>query len=235
VAFLHLTLRTGFAMQLTKLGRALVLFLVCAPAQASDRYYMIVFGSETNVLEPQTAHTFASFIKTTDAAPQKPEVHTISWLPASLEVVVWRRFPEPGKNFDLKTTLKWAKDAGAQVVYWGPYEIKKELYDMALKQEEKLQGGKIAYKALDLRFRPQASNCIHAVADIDTKDGRLYNGATFGAEASNQVTEHLKSWIVNPGQEDAKVFNQLGIDDLGITFRSMNDSRKSVQIGGRAP
>jgi hypothetical protein len=199
----------------------LALPLFSPPPATEARYFVVVFASQADSGELSLNHTFATFVKVTEEKPDHPEIHTISWLPENLEIVVWRRFPEPRKNFDLKTTLKWAKSVGAKVMYWGPYEIKKELYDMALQQEEKLTGGKVAYKVLDRRSRPQA-NSVHAVADVDDKHEILLTGTASGAEASALVVDHFQKWLKNPDQVFPKILEQLGVDTLGASMRSMN-------------
>src|SRR5262245_15435485 len=110
---------------------------VASPAAAradDDDYYLIVFASQDNTNAARLAHSFAAFVDvTTDqkGAIKTITPSTISWLPATMQVVPRIR-PEPGRNFDLKTTLDRAAQLGTRVVAWGPYRIKKELYDSAL-------------------------------------------------------------------------------------------------------
>jgi hypothetical protein len=189
---------------------SMALSLFSPPPAAEARYFVVVFASQADWGELSLNHTFATFVKVTEEKPDHPEIHTISWLPENLEIVVWRRFPEPEKNFDLKTTLKWAKSVGAKVMYWGPYEIKKELYDMALQQEEKLTGDKVTDKDLQ------------AVADIVNKDGILLAGTAAGAEAGALVVDRFQKWLKNPEQVYPRILEQLGVDTQGVSMRSMN-------------
>ena len=170
-------------------------------ARAVDAYYMIVFGQQDGADRPDSSHTFATFVKTTGEGADKTNYtfasHTISWMPASLHVKLLRR-PEEGVNLDLKNTLRHAKAVKCQVCMWGPFHIKKELYDSALRQQARLHKGDIDYKALDLRFRPDsAMNCIHAVCDIDTNKGLLETGTACGNDASFLVLKHLSRWIID--------------------------------------
>jgi hypothetical protein len=147
------------------------------------------------------------------------ESHTISWLPASLNIVLLRRDPEQGKNFDLPSTLKIAKSQGADVSAWGPFQIRKELYDRALAQIKRLETGKVGFKALDRAFRPDAAtNCFHAISDI--VDGPLLNtGTAFGAPASEMVVQHLSPFFVEPRQPQPWVADALGLQKYGLAFR----------------
>ena len=170
------------------LAGLLSLVLVSSPPPTEAKYYVVIFTAQADSVELQLSHTFATFVKTTEEEPDRPEVHTTTWLPENLEIVIWRRFPEAGKNLDLTTTLKWAKSVGAQVMYWGPYEIKKETYEMALKQEDNWTGGKPAQQALDRRFLPN------------------------------------REWIKDPRQVYPEVLQNLGVEKLGLSLRSMNST-----------
>jgi hypothetical protein len=170
-------------------------------AWANDAYYMIIFGQQDGADRPDASHTFATFVKATGEGVDKSKYtldsHTISWMPASLHVKLLRR-PEEGVNLDLKDTLRHAKATKCQVCMWGAFHIKKELYDRALRQQARLQKGDIDYKALDLRFRPDAAtNCIHAVCDIDMDKGLLETGTAHGNDASFLVLTYLSRWIID--------------------------------------
>jgi hypothetical protein len=49
---------------------------------------------------------------------------------------------------------------------WGPYEIKKEAFDLAVKRKQLLDRGTIGYRADDRLYRKDrvAINCLHAMA-----------------------------------------------------------------------
>ena len=203
---------------------AMLLVAASAPARAgepNESYYMTIFSAQADSRDPRRTHSFASFVKaigTGDSAKDYPiEVHTISWMPRSLDIVILRRHPEPGANLDLESSLRWAESRNCRVSMWGPYQISKELYDRAIKQEARLNSGLVLYKALDRRFRPgMASNCIHAVSDLDTDNGLLHSGQGRGEAASRQVAQHLNRWIINPGQTHAWVASRLGLNDQSV-------------------
>jgi len=205
-----------FSMAIT----ALFVVTGASRAQESDdaSYYMTIFSAQANSRDPRRTHSFATFVKaarTGDAAKDSPiEIHTISWMPRSLDIVILRRRPELGVNLDLESSLRWAASKGSRVSMWGPYQINKELYDRAVAQEARLNSGFVLYKAIDRRFRPgTASNCIHAVADLDTDNGLLRSGQGRGDAASRQVAQHLERWVINPEQSHTWVASRLGLND----------------------
>src|SRR5258708_6655111 len=84
-----------------------------------------------------------------------------------------------GRNFTLAETIKLAVDAKNAVAMWGPYEIKKAGFDLAVKRKRLLDGGTIKYRADDRLYRKDkvAISCFHAMAGLD----ELFpNGGLFG-------------------------------------------------------
>jgi hypothetical protein len=70
-------------------------------------------------------------------------------------------------------------DAKNAVAMWGPYEIKKAGFDLAVKRKRLLDGGTIKYRADDRLYRKDkvAISCFHAMAGLD----ELFpNGGLFG-------------------------------------------------------
>ena len=113
------------------------------------------------------------------------EVFTISWLPhdfiANPHLCVFRGAgaridPEKntcpvskGKNFNLEQTIKLAVNVKNAVVMWGPYEIKKEGFDLWVKRMRLLDKGVIRYRADGRLYRKDriSINCFHALSDLD--------------------------------------------------------------------
>ena len=121
-------------------------------------------------------------------------------------------------NLDLEQTLRFARGLSARVYEWGPYRIRPELYERGLRQIERLNSGAIQYKALDGAWRPDAaSNCIHAVSDIDADDGYLTVDGAYGVPASARVVEHLSRWLIQPGREHPSIDEKLGLSGQPIT------------------
>jgi hypothetical protein len=123
------------------------------------------------------------------------EAFTISWLPrdfmtnphlcvfdgfGSRLIPQWNKCPVlPGGNVTLKETIKLAVDTKNAVAMWGPYEIKQEAFDLAVKRKRLLDGGTIKYRADDRLYRKDkvAISCFHAMAGLD----ELFpNGGLFG-------------------------------------------------------
>lgn len=203
-------------------------FVLNAPAavRGADRYYMMVFASEATPNLPRLSHSFAAFIKvqeqeTGSIATWPVEIHTISWMPATLDVHLLRA-PESGVNLSLPASLNLAASNGTPVFAWGPFEIQRGLYERARAQITRLNSGEVSYKVLDTRFRPnQATNCIHAISDIAA--GPLLNtGTAHGVGASQMVVNHLTPWIVEPTKTHNEILQRLGLS--GHSIRYLNDA-----------
>ena len=74
-----------------------------------------------------------------------------------------------GRNCTLAETIKLAVDFKNAVAMWGPYEIKKEGFDLGVRRMRLLDSGTIRYRADDrLTIKDKtAINCFHAIAGID--------------------------------------------------------------------
>jgi hypothetical protein len=198
-----------------------------APVRAgepSESFYMAVFSAQANSDDPSLTHTFATFVKATGTGEpvkaRRMEVHTISWMPQSLNIVVLQRDPEPGTNLDLQSSLRWGESRNLRVSMWGPYRIHKALYDRAVEQEARLRSGRVLYKAVDRWFRPGvASNCIHAVSDLGADNGHLDSGQAAGEAASRQVVQHLNRWIIDRGHTHPWVARRLGLTVNSVSPR----------------
>ena len=87
--------------------------------------------------------------------------------------------PVVGRSFSLPETLKLAANEKVAVGMWGPYEIRKEAFDLAVKRKRLLDGGSIRYVADDRLYRKDrvAINCFHAMSGLE----ELYpNGGFLG-------------------------------------------------------
>ena len=190
-------------------GDLLPIESVATPVNPQPRYYLCVFAYDNVPQRAQLSHTFATFIKHDGTSW---EAHTISWMPQSKVIQVARCQGEPGVNMDLDSTLKFAQSISARVHEWGPYQIQPELYERAVRQSEKLAHGRIGYKALDAAWRPGvASNCIHAVCDIDTDNGFLTVDGAYGKQASACVVEHLSRWMIPTSRDLSWINGKLGL------------------------
>jgi hypothetical protein len=132
------------------------------------------------------------------------EAFTISWLPHDFDrnphlcvfdgfgsriFASWNKCPiSVGRDFKLEETLKLATNIKNAIGLWGPYEIRKEAFDLAVKRLRLLDGGTIRYRADDRLYRKDrvAINCFHAMAGLE----ELYpNGGLFGTG--------FKMWGIN--------------------------------------
>src|SRR5262249_25803909 len=109
--------------------------------------------------------------------------------------------PVAGVNLSLADSVEWAKSVGSRVTVWGPYRVKKELYEMAAAQSQRLSSRPAEYIVLDTKYRTNgATNCIHAVSDLDASRPILETGTAQGNEASEMVVDHFQPYLV-PTQE----------------------------------
>jgi hypothetical protein len=156
----------------------LALFSALMPGEArgEDHYYVMIFGSQSSPKLLRYTHTWATFIRAVGEGPDANnytlDLHTISWLPQTLEVNVWTPFPEPGVNLDLYQTLEAVYRNNEHVTMWGPFTILPQVYERSLRVKEILESGAARYRAISTPRNLLISDCIHAVAAIDPVFGR---------------------------------------------------------------
>ena len=153
------------------------------------------FISVIRVLADGKLPSFTSGLRRGRYKNRNFEAFTISWLPHDFDtnphlcvfdgvgsrvVPKWNKCPiSVGRSFKLEETLKLAVDDKNAVGMWGPYEIKKEAFDLGVKRKQLLDGGTIGYRADDRLTRKDrvAINCFHAIAGLE----ELYpNGGFLG-------------------------------------------------------
>jgi hypothetical protein len=132
------------------------------------------------------------------------EAFTISWLPHDFDrnphlcvfdgfgsriFASWNKCPiSVGRDFKLEETLKLGTNIKNAIGMWGPYEIRKEAFDLGVRRLRLLDRGTIRYRADDRLYRKDrvAINCFHAMAGLE----ELYpNGGLFGTG--------FKMWGIN--------------------------------------
>ncbi|HEY8505764.1 MAG TPA: hypothetical protein VIL46_14360, partial [Gemmataceae bacterium] len=190
------------------------------------RYFLIVFGSQSVPKLPRYTHTWATAVKLSRADPEwaewRVEVRTISWMPRGMKIRAWWLWPEKGVNLDLYRTLNWAVETGQRVSMWGPYEIRRELYEMFLERMADLEAGRQDYMCIDPLFWTGACNCIHAFTDIDYPLGRVaYPLVRFGESASRHIVRvlHRRDYIVRPEADHDWLNKLLKLDRYPIVRR----------------
>lgn len=213
---------------------ALALGFLSGSARAEDRYFLIVMGSQRTFKSPDHAHTFATFVKRCDGPNGvQLETRTISWLPASQHVRTLKIRPETGKNYGLDETIRFLQGDKQRVSLWGPYEIGPELFELAGRKVEELDGGRIRYKSYDGFYRSDnVTNCIHAVASVTGGHRVRVFGPGWGDTASYFVLESMMPWVVGRTTTHDCVVGELGLDKYAIAYRKVFDKPRIPPASG---
>jgi hypothetical protein len=205
-------------------------------AQADERYYIIIFGSQSTPRLPRFTHAWATFVKASgegenSCAYHIDETFTISWMPADLKIRALRLRAQEGVNLGPEATIENALER-ERVSQWGPYQISPRLYDWGLEQKCRLESGVVKYKTIDPNVGPRVryvSNCIHAVSDLDPEHGRLYylELRRFGEAASHWLAHQLvfRGQYINLGDNLDWINHQLGLDRYPIVHRPPPEHR----------
>jgi hypothetical protein len=226
------------ARRLFSYGAAVLLGLAgVGPVHAEDAYFLLIFGAQRIPNNPDYTHSFAAFVRASwegpaGAAPRL-EVHTISWLPRSLRIRALALAPEPGANWDLHPTLRYALGEGERVSLWGPFQIQPDLYARAVNQVRLLDSGQVAYKANDIGYpTDRVSNCIHAIMGV--ADGHRAHVAIpgWGETGSYFLVRDLSSFMVDPGRVHPWVVSALGLGAYPIIYRNPKEAPYSGMVQG---
>lgn len=219
--------------QLTVFLSSLLLLGTATTVRADERYFAIFFGSESKPWRPKYTHTWATVVKLTgegtDLDRYQMEVHTCSWLPATLDVKVWRLRPEKGVNLDLHCTIATMLKNREEVSEWGPYEIRQQGYEKALQQIQRLDSGVVRYRAVDgLSKSRNISNCFHAISDLDPNSSRRrYPLLMAGDEVTYDIIERIHE--VRPDIRQSPLGewldHRLGLDAYPIVHRLYREGR----------
>ena len=173
-----------------------IVAMLPGPARGGERYYSMIFGSQSSPKLLRYTHTWATFIRVVGEGddPRGYQVyqHTISWLPATLNVRTWSPVPEPGVNLDLYATLEAVSRNGESVTMWGPFENLPEIYERSLRVKAILDSGAAQYRAISTPRDLLISDCIHAVAAVDPVFGRgHYPLIRIGKPASRFIARQI--------------------------------------------
>jgi hypothetical protein len=200
------------------------------PGPSDERHYLLVFGSQSTPKLPRYTHTWVTFVRARSTPGQVPrvlEAHSISWMPATLDIHPWRFSIEPGVNLTLKVSVRMAMDSDERVSLWGPFEIPAGLYRKLLIQKQFLESGEIGYQCIDTTGETartgRGSNCIHAISDADSLFRRqAYPLAYFGESASLHIVRLLaiRGLIPDPDSTHDALIPALGLDQYPIVRRA---------------
>jgi hypothetical protein len=191
---------------------------------------VLIFGSQSTPLRPKYTHTWATAVKVTGCAgPGAPAVeeHTISWMPATLDIRPLSFRVEPGANLALPFTIEEMLRNNERVSVWGPYEITAGGYHRFLVQKGFMDSGQIGYQCIDsvgeAARKGNGCDCIHAITDMDPLFARnRYPLSYFGDAASLHIVRqiHTRPIIVCPEKDHGWLLPLLGLDQYPITRRS---------------
>jgi hypothetical protein len=201
----------------------LVLASAGGTARGGEFYYALIFGSQSSPKLLRYTHTWATFVRAVGEGPDPRnyaiQVHTISWLPRSLEVHVWRPWPEPGVNLDLYQTLDVVRSNRESVTMWGPFLTEKKIYDRSLWVLQMIASGAPRYRAIDTAQDLLISDCIHAVAAVDPDFGRgHYPLIRIGKPASRFLARQvmLRSPFDQKAYDNSWLIPRLAVDRYPI-------------------
>jgi hypothetical protein len=201
-------------------------------AAADERFYVVVFASQSVPRRPAYSHTWATVVRAVERPGQCPslQAHTISWLPATLEIHPLDLCVERGVNLGLQETIKYAKDNGERVSMWGPYECQPGLHRRVLIQKAFMESGRVGYQCDDNRGEAAHTGngccCIHAITDADPDYGREnYPLIWFGDSASEHIVNrvHEVGGLLHPETEDDWLIEALGLNAYRIVRRHYQD------------
>lgn len=195
------------------------------PKIPGERYYLLVFGSETFPKVPRFTHSWITFVRVpADGSP--PEHNSISWMPSTLFIKTFHPLVEPGVNLTLHESIEMALHYHECVSMWGPYEIPAGLYRKFMIQKQFLESGAIGYQCIDTfgeaGLTGDGSNCIHAISDGDVLFRRqAYPLTYFGDSASLNILRKMaeRGAILDVKTTHDEVIPSLKIDQYPIKRR----------------
>jgi len=203
--------------------------VLATPAPPNERYYLLLFGSQSTPKLARYTHSWGTVVKATCAPGQtRPEleVHTISWMPDTLAIRPLRFRVEPGVNLTLTRTLEYALGSNERVAMWGPYEVWHGMYQRFVTQESFLNTGQIGYQCTDAigeaARRGNGSECIHAMTDVDPFfDRQEYPLSRFGESGTRNIVRQImtRPIVINPPCTHDWLIGCLGLDHYPIVRR----------------
>ena len=232
-------------------GLRLIILFVCvaipssakaAPPPADDaKHYILLFGGQAERLRPQTAHTWATFVK---AVPNPKggvviEQFTISWLPERLPVRPFKIRPVSGRNYGLAETLELFDNSRSDYGLWGPYEIREDWYRSAALHKQFLDSGSVRFATLDrgktLSFtsvrRPDISHCVHALTRTWEPLRKATNPVNwYGEFITRRVAESSDDvgLLVNSKVTHDWLIEALGADQHPFVRRRLGEPRIAI-------
>jgi hypothetical protein len=212
----------GCAMLRHALGVLALLGALAGRVNATEAYYVLVFGTQRTPNDPNYSHSFATFVRAVwdSKGPPCLEVQTVSWLPRDLRIRVLAVAPQCGVNLDLHATLSYACANEERVALIGPYQVERDLYLRAVAQVRLLESGRVLYKAADFGYTSdRVSNCVHALSAIAAGQ-RLHLASPFwGQRASRVIVNQYLPWVIEPCTVHPWVGQALGLGNYRIVYQ----------------
>jgi len=200
-------------------------------APSGERYFLIVFGSESTPKKAKYTHTWATMVRMTESPGAAPiiEEFTISWMPATLDIQAYSRRVEPGVNLDMKFSVEEMLRHDEKVAVWGPYEVSFWLFDRFMVQKKFMESGRVGYQCIDsfgeAARKGNGCDCIHAITDLDPLfDRTRYPLSYYGLSGSRNVVKelHTRPTIIQPEADHSWLLTHLGLDAYPIERRKWN-------------
>jgi hypothetical protein len=194
-------------------------------APAAERYYMLIYGTQTVPPWPRYSHTWATFVRTvaTPSGEMVASVDTVSWLPETKIVRPQALRPEPGKNLTLEETVELVQSNNGRISAWGPYEIDSYRYVRFIARKEELESGKLLYRAIGgLTRNSNVTNCGQSFAHSSPIVGRRWQPTPKPGEdgTSHLALRYLRvGALLNNGAEHPWLLKSIGADYFPVTYR----------------
>ena len=198
------------------------------PPVNGERFYLLLFGSHDLAHRPAFTHTWATLVRATDQPGAEPalEVHTISWMPTTLDIHPLRFRVEPGVNLDLHDSIRNALRTKQNIAMWGPYQVSHTLAYRFLTQKQFLESGAVGYQCVDnlgeAAWKGNGCDCIHAITDMDPVYPRWrYPLAFYGQTATRHLVRRLmhSPIFIDPPQTHDWLIARLGLNQYPIDQR----------------
>jgi hypothetical protein len=186
------------------------------------RYYVVLFGGESERWCPRTGHVWATYVR---ATPQQGgtiaiEAFSIGWLPTNLNVRPFHLRPESGRNFTLRETLDHMVTGRHDISMWGPFETAADFYWESARYKQLLDSGAMRYRVFDRPgHRTDVDNCVHAITGANpalesASDPILWYGTRAAGRVANAMAK--VGIVAEPTVTHDWLIPALGIDHYGI-------------------
>lgn len=200
--------------------------LLSRPVPPGERYYLILFGSETTIRRPGAVHTWATMVRVINVpngGPATVEPNTISWGPATHKTRPWSFSVEPGENGDLHGTIKEMYSFNEHIIMWGPYEVWHGNYIRFMTQKAFMESGRVGYQCIDNIGEAAKTgggcDCIHSISDMDPMlDRKGYSLIYYGVPATRNIVKQImtRPVIINAPHTHDWLIPALGLDKYPI-------------------